>query len=176
MNGQAASYFVERALNGPHRRHKRFRTQSLLLDNPVVGRVVNVGQTGFAVEMLEGLSVGENYVFKVRLGEKHLRLSGRVQWCRLTSIEAAGDSDALPVYKAGVALAKTVTSKAWQAALKRLTEDPAYLIWHRARSKTSENPLGELASAGAAKKAPAALELIGGPLPVASLERATVDG
>ena len=40
-------------MKGPNRRHQRYRTQSLLIDNPVIGRVVNVGQGGLAVEMVE---------------------------------------------------------------------------------------------------------------------------
>lgn len=146
MNGRASNSLVQRALKGPNRRHKRYITQSLLIDNPVQGRVVNVGQTGFAIETLEGLSVGESYLFKVRLGDKHLRLPGRIQWCRLTGTEIDGDDEAKPIYKAGVALAKTVTSKAWREALKRLTEDPAYVIWHKARSRSSDNPLTDLAA------------------------------
>ena len=144
MNGRASKDLVERALKGPNRRHKRYITQSLLIDNPVQGRVVNVGQNGFAIETLEGLSVGESYLFKVRLGDKHLRLPGRIQWCRLTATEFDGDSDAQPVYKAGVALAETVTSKAWREALKRLTDDSAYVIWHKARSKASDDAPADL--------------------------------
>ena len=146
INGRASKSPVHKALKGPHRRHKRYRTRSLVLDNPVPGRVVNVGQAGFAVETLEGLAVGESYLFKVRLGDKHLRLPGRIQWCRLTATEASGDSDALPVYKAGVALAETVTSKAWQEALRRMTEDPAYLVWHRTRGKDSDATPASLAA------------------------------
>ena len=138
MTGRANNNLVARALKGPHRRHKRYRTQSLLIDNPVAGRVVNLSQTGFGIETLESLTVGESYLFKVRLGDKHLRLPGRIQWCRLT-VETAGDSLAQPFYKAGVALAETVTSKAWQEALKRLTDESAYLIWHRARGKSSDD-------------------------------------
>jgi hypothetical protein len=140
-NGKAGQDLVRRVLKGPHRRHKRYRTQSLLIDNPVEGRVVNVGQAGFAIETLEGLSVGETYLFKVRLGEKHLRLSGRIQWCRLTSTASNGGDETLPIYKAGVALVETVASKAWQVALRRMTEEPAYLVWHRTRSKSSLRPL-----------------------------------
>ncbi len=146
-------------MKGPNRRHQRYRTQSLLIDNPVIGRVVNVGQGGLAVEMVESLSVGQSYLFKVRLGDKHMRLSGRIQWCRLTATEAAGDSDAQPVYKAGVALVETVTSKAWQEALRRLTEEPDYLIWHRARAKASDNPLVDLAAQKALNARPDQLVL-----------------
>ena len=113
------------AFKGPPRRHKRYRTQILLIDNPVAGRVVNVGQAGFAIETLKGLAVGESYLFKVRLRDKHLRLPGRIQWCRLTTTGFAGDSDAKPVFKAGVALAETVSSRAWQEALKRMTAESA---------------------------------------------------
>lgn len=159
MNGHGSKDLVERALSGPHRRHKRYRTLNLLIDNPVEGRVVNVGQTGFAIETLEGLSVGESYLFKVRLGDKHLRLPGRIQWCRLTATEAAGDSDAKPVYKAGVALAETVTSKAWQEALKRLTDDSAYVIWHKARGKASDENLADLATEKVRKEPPGQIGL-----------------
>jgi hypothetical protein len=144
MNDNAEPTVAERAFKGPSRRHKRFRTQSLLIDNPVAGRVLNVGQGGLAVETLKGLSVGESYHFKVRLGEKHLRLSGRIQWCRLTAAEAAEDSTAPPVYRAGIALEEDLTSRAWETALKRLTEEPAELVWHRARSKPSSSPGAEL--------------------------------
>ena len=146
MNGRATKSLVARALVGPHRRHRRYRTENLLIDNPVVGRVVNLSQTGFGIETLESLAVGESYLFRVRLGEKHLRLPGRIQWCRLTATEAAGDSDLQPVYKAGVALAETVTSKAWQEALKRLTDESAYVIRHRTRSRSSADPLADLSA------------------------------
>lgn len=137
MNGRSTPKLVQRALKGPHRRHKRYRTLSLRVDNPVVGRVVNVGQGGLALESPESLSVGATYVFKVRLGDRHLRLPGRIQWCRLTGTESDGDSETRPVYQAGVALVDDVASKAWQVALRRMTERPAYLIWHRARGRDS---------------------------------------
>ena len=145
MNGRATKSLVARALVWPHRRHRRYRTENLLIDNPVVGRVVNLSQTGFGIETLESLAVGESYLFRVRLGEKHLRLPGRIQWCRLT-VETAGDSLAQPFYKAGVALAETVTSKAWQEALKRLTDESAYVIRHRTRSRSSADPLADLSA------------------------------
>lgn len=145
MNGRSTDNLVQRSLKGPHRRHKRFRTRSLLIDNPVVGRVVNVGQGGLALETPHGLTVGHTYLFKVRLGDKYLRLSGRIQWCRLTATETDGDSQALPIYRAGVALLDDVTSKAWQEALRRMTEGRAYLIWHRARSRGSHVPRPQLA-------------------------------
>ena len=75
-----------------------------------------------------------------------MRLAGRIQWCRLTATEAAGDSEAQPIYKSGVALVETVTSKAWQEALRRMTEQPVHIIWHRARTKTAVHPLPDLAA------------------------------
>lgn len=137
MNKRKTPNSVLRALKGAHRRHKRYRTLSLRVDNPVVGRVVNVGQGGLALESPESLSVGATYHFKVRLGDRHLRLPGRIQWCRLTGTKSDGGSEARPVYQAGVALIDDVASKAWQVALRRMTEPPAHLIWHRARLKSS---------------------------------------
>ena len=49
------------------------------------------------------------------------------------------------------ALAETVTTKAWQEALKRMTEESAYLIWHKARGKGSDAALVDLAAEKAEK-------------------------
>lgn len=143
---EAKKSLVRRALDGSNRQHRRYVTQNLQIDNPVVGRVVNVGQGGLAIESPKGLSVGQTYIFKIRLGEKHMRLAGRIQWCRLTATRSAGEEEAKPVYKSGVALVETVTSKAWQEALRRMTEEPAYVIWHRARGKSAADPAVEAAA------------------------------
>ena len=146
MSTRDANNRPDRRSYEPNRRHQRFITQNLQIDNPVVGRVVNVGQGGLAVESLEGLAVGQTYIFKIRLGEKHMRLAGRIQWCRLTATRADGDNESKPIYKAGVALVETVTSKAWQEALRRMTEEPAYVIWHKARKSASDKSLAEEAN------------------------------
>ena len=143
MSAREANNSLARRSLAPARRHQRFVTQNLQIDNPVVGRVVNVGQRGLAVESLQGLAVGQTYIFKIRLGEKHMRLAGRIQWCRLTATKADGDSEAKPVYKAGIALVETVTSRAWQEALRRMTEEPAYVIWHKARGKAADGSLAD---------------------------------
>ncbi len=121
---------------GTRRRHRRFRTHSLLVDHPVSGKVVNVGQRGLAVETPEKLFVGGSYVFKVRLGAKQLKLSGKIQWCRLVGIRTATPEEAGPVFQAGVAFDETLASRAWQEALKRLTEKPTYVIWHAKRARS----------------------------------------
>lgn len=143
MNGRKAKRSLDRQAQNPKRRHRRFVTEYLQIDNPVEGRVVNVGQGGLALESPTGLAVGQTYIFKIRLGEKYMRLAGRIQWCRLTATRADGDSEARPVYKTGVALVETVTGKAWREALRRMTEEPAYVIWHRARGKAAGKPLAE---------------------------------
>ncbi len=121
------------------RRHKRFHTRTLRLDNPVAGQVLNVCREGFAVESPERLTVGSSHSFTIRRGSKQLRISGRVQWCRFLGSAVDDDGTERAVYHAGIALADSVGSKAWQAALRRLTEQPAYVIWHR--SSGSKTPL-----------------------------------
>ena len=144
MNKRSNGDTAQRTAKRHHRRHRRFRTRNLLIDAPVGGRVVNVGQGGLAVETPQSLTVGETYLFKVRLGDKAMRLSGRIRWCHLTATESNGDSQAAPIYRSGVALREDVTTKAWQEALRRMTEGPAYLIWHRARGNKSGTPLSRL--------------------------------
>ena len=39
-----------------------------------------------------------------------------------------------------------MASRAWQEALKRLTEDPAYVIWHKARSRSAKAVLADVAA------------------------------
>lgn len=125
------------AARGTRRRHRRFRTHSLLVDHPVTGKVVNVGQRGLAVETPEKLFVGGSYVFKVRLGAKQLKLSGKIQWCRLVGTKPITTEEAGPVFQAGVAFEETVASRAWQEALRRLTEKPSYVVWHSKRPRPS---------------------------------------
>ncbi len=139
MNRQAGTTVV--VLKGPHRSHKRYRTRSLLIDNPVAGRVVNVGGGGLAVETEHGLSVGETYTFKVRFGEKHLRLRGRIQWCHMTRVEDGNGGSPQLLYHAGVALEEGPATRAWQQALQRMTGHP-YVVRFHGRSR--EEPSREL--------------------------------
>lgn len=141
-NGKASKILVPGTLDAEQRRHKRYRTQSLRIDNPVAGRVVNVGEIGFALETPQGLSVGKAYHFTIRLGDRQLRLTGHIRWCRLTSTRSNGGSESLPVYKAGIALAETVAGKAWQEALRRLTEEPVHRSWYRVRLRSEHRPFG----------------------------------
>lgn len=143
MNAQETKGDPATKIRGPNRRHRRFVTRNLQVDNPVAGQVVNVGQGGLALESLEGLAVGQTYIFKVRLGERNMRLAGRIQWCRLTTTRADGESDAAPVYRSGVALVETMTGKAWREALRRMTEKPVYVIWHRKRTTAAQDEVAE---------------------------------
>ena len=110
---------------GPRRRQPRYRTRYLRIDDPVSGRVLNVGQHGLALETPERLFVGGSHFFRVGLGSKQMRLSGCVQWCRLVRTQASAEGEVQPVFRAGVCFAETTTSRAWLEALKRLTEVPS---------------------------------------------------
>lgn len=133
MQGSSAQV-VPPSASRSGRRHKRFKTQSIVVDLPVSGRVVNVGPRGVAIETPEKLFVGGSYQFKLRLGSKQLTLPGRIRWCRLVATQTTED-EAHPVFQAGVAFDDTPTSQAWRKALKRLTGRDPYLIWHPARAR-----------------------------------------
>lgn len=124
----------------PARRHKRFNTRTLQVDNPVAGQVLNVCRDGFALESPERLTVGTKYAFTIRRGSKQLRISGRVQWCRFLGTGKDDEGNERSVYQAGIALADSVGSKAWQAAVRRMTEQPTYVIWHRSRGSKGSLP------------------------------------
>ena len=109
----------------PRRGQRRYRTRELRIYDPVSGRVVNIGQRGLALEAPERLFVGGSYFFRVGLGPRQLRLSGRVQWCRLVGTQITVHGEVQPVFRAGVFFAETTMSKAWGEALKRLTEAPS---------------------------------------------------
>ncbi len=106
--------------------------------------MVNIGPAGLALETAQMLAVGRSYDFRIRLGSKHLRLPGRIRWCRLIGTVVDDDGDAPPVFQAGVALAEAVSCRAWREALRRLTRAPTYVIWHRARSQAPQMPSGPL--------------------------------
>lgn len=135
MNPASSAQVVPKPASRSGRRHKRYKTQSILVDLPVSGRVVNVGPRGVAIETSEKLFVGGSYQFKLRLGEKQLILPGRIRWCRLVATQASED-EAHPVFHSGVAFDDTPTSQAWRRALKRLTGRDPYLIWHPARTRS----------------------------------------
>ncbi len=109
----------------PRRGQQRYRTRHLRIDDPVSGRVVNIGQHGLALEAPERLFVGGSYFFSVGLGPRKLRLSGRVRWCRLVGTQISVHGEVQPVFQAGVFFADNTMSKAWGEALKRLTEAPS---------------------------------------------------
>lgn len=104
------------------RREQRFPTRTLLVDAPIAGRVVNVSERGISIESREKVRVGANYLFRVRNTRKALSVPGRVEWCRLTGTRPDDWGEPEAVYQAGISLAESVSTRAWQAALVRLSE------------------------------------------------------
>ncbi len=102
---------------GSPRRQPRYRTEHLRIDEPVSGRVLNVGHRGLAFETLERPFVGRSHFFRIGLGSKQLRLSGSIQWCRLVGTESCAYGEVKPVFRAGVFFADTATAEAWREAL-----------------------------------------------------------
>lgn len=102
------------------RRERRFPTRTLVVEAPVAGRVVNVSERGISIESQEKIRVGANYLFRVRNTRKALSVPGRVEWCRLTGTRPDDWGEPKAIYQAGISLAESVSTRAWQAALARL--------------------------------------------------------
>lgn len=109
----------------PVRREPRFSTRSLIVDAPVTGRVLNVSERGIAIESMERIKVGHEYLFRVRSVHKYLNVPGRVEWCRMTGTRTDSWGQQAAVFRAGVALADSISTRAWRSALTRLTAPQA---------------------------------------------------
>ncbi len=106
--------------NRLRRRHRRFPTTRIRIDSPVPGTVLNISESGIALEMHGKLMVGNSYFFRLRHGSRILTVPGTVEWCRMTATRT-DECEATPVFRAGVAFADSRSSRAWRDALSRLT-------------------------------------------------------
>ncbi len=122
------------------RRHRRFPTSQIRVDAPIAGTVLNISESGIAVETEGKLMVGNSYFFRMRHGSRILTLPGTVEWCRMTATQTEEGESAL-VYRAGVAFAESRSSRAWRDALNRLTS-------FGARQGGSASALAPVAAAG----------------------------
>ncbi len=102
------------------RRHRRFPTSQIRVDAPIAGTVLNISESGIALETSGKLMVGNSYIFRMRHGSRVLTLPGTVEWCRMTATRTEEGESAL-VYRAGIAFAESRSSRAWRDALSRLT-------------------------------------------------------
>ncbi len=102
------------------RRHRRFPTSQIRVDSPIAATVLNISESGIALEMSAKLMVGGSYFFRLRHGSKILSVPGTVEWCRMTATPT-GEGESKLVYRAGVAFSESRSSRAWRDALSRLT-------------------------------------------------------
>lgn len=100
--------------NNDNRRYKRYFVDgmhgNLLYSSDI--EVLNISIDGAAIETTKRLELNREYTFKIRYKDANLTLKGRVVWAILISKEKKDSKTAIPVYRAGVAFADTLSEKA----------------------------------------------------------------
>lgn len=100
--------------NNDNRRYKRYFVDgmhgNLLYSSDL--EVLNISIDGAAIETTKRLELNREYTFKIRYKDANLTLKGRVVWAILISKEKKDSKTAIPVYRAGVAFADTLSEKA----------------------------------------------------------------
>lgn len=110
LESMAESEPVE-AAKAERRDYRRHDVANLRLQTPITGDVINTSTFGMALQTNESLNVGWSYPFRMRYGEKVIRIPGKVQWCRLVRLLRVDEHEFLPVFRLGVELAGSVWSK-----------------------------------------------------------------
>ena len=100
--------------NNDNRRDKRFFVDgmhgNLLYSSDI--EVLNISIDGAAIETTKRLELNHEYTFKIQYKDANLTLKGRVVWAILISKEKKESKTSIPVYRAGVAFADTLSEKA----------------------------------------------------------------
>jgi hypothetical protein len=100
--------------NNDNRRYNRFFVDgmhgNLLYSSDI--EVLNISIDGAAIETTKRLELNREYTFKIRYKDANLTLKGRVVWAILISKEKKDSKTSIPVYRAGVAFADTLSEKA----------------------------------------------------------------
>ena len=74
--------------------------------------VLNISIDGAAIETTKRLELNRDYTFRIKYKDINLTLKGRVVWAILVSKEKKDPKTSIPVYRAGVAFADTLSEKA----------------------------------------------------------------
>jgi hypothetical protein len=100
--------------NNDNRRYKRYFVDgmhgNLLYSSDI--EVLNISIDGAAIETTKRVELNREYTFKIQYKDANLTLKGRVVWAILISKEKKDSKTAVPVYRAGVAFADTLSEKA----------------------------------------------------------------
>jgi hypothetical protein len=99
--------------NNDNRRCKRYFVDgmhgNLLYSSDL--EILNISIDGAAIETTKRLELNREYAFKIKYKDINLTLKGRVVWAILISKEKKDSKTSVPVYRAGVAFADTLSEK-----------------------------------------------------------------
>ena len=99
------------------RRSRRYPVENVtgILHFNTDARVLNLSLTGIALETQLTVRVGRAYTITLMTGdERTVSLSATVKWCHLLEFRKTKLGESLPVYRAGLEFADTLTEKAAQ--------------------------------------------------------------
>ena len=91
------------------RSQPRYEVEDLRVLSPVGAKILDVGAVGMGLETMEKLPLGREDTFELAARTRRLRVPGRVTWCRLVRTIRTASGDMVPVYRAGVRFAESVS-------------------------------------------------------------------
>lgn len=101
------------------RRYLRHEATEIELHSPGFGgRVLNVSETGLAIETNSRPVVGKSYRFELADSKTTVAAVARVRWCVLRRTAPAEDGDVLPIYFAGLKF-EQIDERSLDALLER---------------------------------------------------------
>lgn len=91
----------------PDRRQAPRRSlRYLRVFSPVPGHVFDLSRLGMSLETPAELEEGREYTFRIRYRSILFSLSGRIQWCKPSSIWYSPEGDSIGLYRSGVVFSR----------------------------------------------------------------------
>ncbi len=81
---------------------RHIATEIELASKGLAGHVLNISETGLAIETSSRPVVGKSYRFSLSDSEVSVAATARVRWCVLRKTAPAEGGDVLPIYFAGL--------------------------------------------------------------------------
>ncbi len=95
------------------RRHRRYEVEGVngSLTFAVDVKIVNLSLEGMAIETGRRLNVNTDYSVRLKQGDEHLELTGKIVWSTLTRTVKTPEGDIKPVYRAGIRFVDVLDEK-----------------------------------------------------------------
>jgi hypothetical protein len=98
-----------RTVSGERRLNPRLTTRQTTIRNALlVGRVIDLSLGGLGIETMTALRIGSRHNFSVVFAEKPVTIEAEIRWCRLTQTIGKGPGEVVAIYRAGLALTRTL--------------------------------------------------------------------